>query len=136
MNGATMRTLAVAVGVAAVASIGQAAEAASPATGPSSGCESEAIRAPEGASLVGSRPAYRRCGTERRAESHVVEAVRTPAAVPPPSGEVPRGWTELIDETGRLAVSVPSRWTAADVSPVVDDRADPLPISTAISVHF
>ena len=31
---------------------------------------------------------------------------------PPPTGEVPAGWTDLIDDTATIRISVPSTWTA------------------------
>jgi hypothetical protein len=31
---------------------------------------------------------------------------------PPPTGEVPEGWTDLIDDTGTIRISVPTTWTA------------------------
>jgi hypothetical protein len=31
---------------------------------------------------------------------------------PPPTGEVPAGWTDLIDDTGTIRISVPDTWTA------------------------
>jgi hypothetical protein len=97
MNRATMLTLAVALPVVAVATIGTTTSAASPTSEPSSG----------------------------------VAATRAPATFPPPSGEVPSGWTELVDDTGTLGISVPSTWAATDVSPAVDDKGLPRPMISA-----
>ncbi len=141
MNRATTLTLAVALGVTAIATSGRAASAAPPA-GPSgasvvatSGCDRDALQAAGAAAFVGSPRTYRRCGREQGGESHLVAAdfvgSATSVAFPPPSGDVPDGWTELVDDTGTLGISVPSTWTATDTSPTVDDKGTPQPMVSA-----
>jgi hypothetical protein len=41
----------------------------------------------------------------------------TAGAFPPPTGEIPADWTQLVDETQTIAISVPSTWTATVVAP-------------------
>jgi hypothetical protein len=44
-------------------------------------------------------------------------APATQAAFPPPSGEVPVDWSSLVDDTGTIAIRVPSTWTDVDLFP-------------------
>jgi hypothetical protein len=48
-------------------------------------------------------------------------------AFPAPSGEIPAGWTRLVDDTQTLQIDVPSTWTATNLAPwyADDGRAQP-----------
>ena len=48
-------------------------------------------------------------------------------AFPPPTGEVPADWTQLVDDTQTIAISVPSTWTATDLVPTENEDGTPQP---------
>jgi hypothetical protein len=48
-------------------------------------------------------------------------------AFPPPTGQIPADWTELVDDTQTIAIYVPSTWTATDVAPGQNTDGSPLP---------
>jgi hypothetical protein len=48
-------------------------------------------------------------------------------AFPPPTGEIPADWTQLVDDTQTIAISVPSAWTATDLVPAQNEDGSPQP---------
>jgi hypothetical protein len=48
-------------------------------------------------------------------------------AFPPPTGEIPADWMQLVDGTRTIAISVPSAWTATDLVPGQNEDGSPQP---------
>jgi hypothetical protein len=48
-------------------------------------------------------------------------------AFPPPTGEIPADWTQLVDDSQTIAISVPSTWTATDLVPATNEDGTPQP---------
>jgi hypothetical protein len=48
-------------------------------------------------------------------------------AFPPPTGEIPADWTQFVDDTQTIAISVPSTWTATDLAPAQNEDGTPQP---------
>jgi hypothetical protein len=48
-------------------------------------------------------------------------------AFPAPSGEIPVGWTTLVDDTQTLQIDVPSTWSAIDLAPWYADDGSARP---------
>lgn len=48
-------------------------------------------------------------------------------AFPQPTGDVPADWAMLIDDTGSIAIRVPSTWTAIDLAPTENADGSPHP---------
>jgi hypothetical protein len=65
-------------------------------------------------------------------------APATQAAFPPPSGEVPVDWSSLVDDTGTIAIRVPSTWTDVDLFPLLGDdgTSQPTISATTDAVQF
>ena len=55
-------------------------------------------------------------------------AATTPVeAYPGPTGEVPAGWSPLVDDTGAIALFVPPGWTQSDTVPAQNADGTPRP---------
>jgi hypothetical protein len=48
-------------------------------------------------------------------------------AFPMPTGEIPADWTPLTDDTGSIAIDVPSTWTAIDLAPAENEDGSAQP---------
>jgi hypothetical protein len=62
----------------------------------------------------------------------------TGGVFPPPTGDVPPGWTTLVDDTQTIAIAAPPSWTAIDTRPGenADGTAQPLISATTDAELF
>ncbi len=61
------------------------------------------------------------------AAGHHRRRARRPVPSRRPPVEIPADWTQLVDETQTIAISVPSTWTATDVAPAENADGTPRP---------